>query len=46
MYEFLNMIGNKKEAGSRSKSTDYKPTKIDKEVRFFVTPQVKQTPQP
>ena len=40
----LNMIGNRKKAGLRSKYTDYKPTKNDKVLPFSVTPQVKQDP--
>ena len=45
MYDFLNMNGSRKQAELRSKCTDYQTTKNDKVVRFFVIPQVKQTPE-
>ena len=45
MYDFLNIIGSRNQAEESRKTTDYKPTKNDKVVRFLVTPQVKQTPQ-
>ena len=45
MYDFLNIIESRKQAGLRSKCTDYEPTKNEKVIRFFATLQVKQTPE-
>ena len=43
IYDFVNIIGSRKQAGLHSKCTDYKPTMNDKVVRFIVTSPVKST---